>query len=255
MKLRVLGCSGGIGGDSRRTTALLVDRDVLIDAGTGVGDLAIPDMASIDHVFLTHCHLDHIAALPLMVDTVADLRQTPLTVYGTAPVLALLRRHIFNWAIWPDFSEVPSSERPLMRYRIIEPGIPVTLGTRRVTALPVDHTVPAVGYHLDSGQGSLVFSGDTGICDAFWQAVNGVADLRHLIIECAFPNREERLATLSKHLCPSMLAGELRQLAHRCAIHITHLKPGQSALTMAEITACLGDFAPQMLHNGQVFEF
>lgn len=255
MKLRVLGCSGGIGGESWRTTALLVDHDVLIDAGTGVVDLAIPDMASIDHVFLTHCHLDHIAALPLLIDTVADRRRTPLTVYGTEPVLALLRRHIFNWEIWPDLSQALSAEQAFLRYQAIEPGIPVSLGARRFTALPVEHTVPAVGYCLDSGQASLVFSGDTGPCDAFWQAVNSIDNLRHLIVECAFPNRDERRAALSKHLCPSLLATELHKLERRCDIHIAHLKPGQSALTMAEIASCLDDFKPQMLQNNQVFEF
>lgn len=56
MKLRILGCSGGIGGEHLRTTSLLVDDDVLIDAGTGVGDLPIADLARIDHVFLTHTH-------------------------------------------------------------------------------------------------------------------------------------------------------------------------------------------------------
>ncbi len=255
MKLRVLGCSGGIGGEGWRTTALLVDHDVLIDAGTGVVDLAIPDMASIDHVFLTHCHLDHIAALPLLIDTVADRRRTPLTVYGTEPVLALLRRHIFNWEIWPDLSLPLSAEQAFLRYQAIEPGIPVSLGARRFTALPVEHTVPAVGYRLDSGQASLVFSGDTGPCDAFWQAVNRIDNLRHLIVECAFPNRDERRAALSKHLCPSLLAAELHKLECRCDIHIAHLKPGQSALTMAEIAACLDDFKPRMLRNNQVFEF
>lgn len=255
MKLRVLGCSGGIGGRHLRTTALLVDHDVLIDAGTGVTDLSIAEMAAIDHVFLTHSHLDHIAALPLMIDTIADRRQTPLTVYGTAAVLTILRNHIFNWAIWPDFSEVPTAEQPLMRYQVIEPGVAVTLGQRRFTALPVEHTVPAVGYWLDSGAGSLVFSGDTGICNDFWRAVNRVDNLRHLIIECAFSNREERLAVISKHLCPAMLERELQKLERECDIYVTHLKPGQIELTMEEIERCLGEFKPQMLQNNQTFEF
>ena len=255
MKLRVLGCSGGIGGRHLRTTSLLVDDDILIDAGTGVTDLSVAEMVSIDHVFLTHPHLDHIAALPLMVDTVADRRQKPLTVYATAAVIAILREHIFNWAIWPDFTEVPNSEQPFMCYQAIEPGVPVSLGGRKITALPVEHTVPAVGYCLDSGTGSLVFSGDTGPCDDFWRAVNRVDNLRHLIIECAFPNREERLAIVSRHLCPAMLARELQKLERECDIHITHLKPGQSELTMAEIERCLGTFKPQMLQNNQIFEF
>ena len=255
MKLRVLGCSGGIGGRHLRTTALLVDHDILIDAGTGVADLSVAELAVIDHVFLTHSHLDHIASLPLMIDTVADRRNKPLTVYGTDAVLSILRNHIFNWAIWPDFSVLPNAEQPFMRYQSIELGQVITLDGRRIAALPVEHTVPAVGYHLDSGAASLVFSGDTGICQPFWQAVNRIANLKHLIIECAFSNREQRLAILSKHLCPDMLAAELQQLERECDIHITHLKPGQIELTMEEIEHCLGDFKPRMLQNNQVFEF
>lgn len=96
MKLRVLGCSGGIGGRHQRTTSFLVDHDILIDAGTGVGELSIAEMAAIDHVFLTHAHLDHIVSLPLMIDSVGDRRCKPLMVYGTKAVLDVLRQHIFN---------------------------------------------------------------------------------------------------------------------------------------------------------------
>jgi cAMP phosphodiesterase len=255
MKLRILGCSGGIGGEALRTTALLVDDDILIDAGTGVGDLSIDELARIDHLFLTHTHLDHIACLPLMIDSVADRRNRPLTVYGIPEVLGILRKHVFNWQVWPDFAEIPSADRPFMRYQPIELLQPLTIGARIITPLPVDHTVPAVGYRLDSGAGSLVFSGDTGPCDAFWQAVNQIDNLRHVIIECAFPDSEAALAVLSKHLCPSMLASELRKLERPCEIHITHLKPGQMEVTMAEIERCLGEFNPRMLRNNQVFEF
>ena len=255
MKLRVLGCSGGIGGRHQRTTSFLVDHDILIDAGTGVGELSIAELAAIDHVFLTHAHLDHIAALPMMIDTVADRRDKPLTVYGTEAVLDSLRQHIFNWAIWPDFSEVPSAEQPFMRYRSIELAEPISLAGRQVSALPANHTVPAVGYCLDSGAASLVFSGDTGPCEAFWQAVNVIPNLRHLIIECAFPNRESRLAEMSKHYWPDVLAAELNKLTRPCQIHISHLKPGQVEATMEEINRCLQAFSPGMLQNNQIFEF
>lgn len=255
MKLRVLGCSGGIGGRHLRTTSLLIDRDILIDAGTGVADLSVVELAAIDHVFLTHAHLDHIAALPLMLDTVADRRNTPVTVYGSAAVLDSLRQHVFNWAIWPDFSQIPDTRQPLLRYQAIDLLDPLMLDGRCIGALPVDHTVPAVGYCLDSGAASLVFSGDTGPCDAFWQAVNRVPNLRHLIIECAFSNKESVLAKTSKHLCPDLLASELGKLERCCELYVTHLKPGQVEQTMEEIERYLGDFSLRMLQNNQVIEF
>lgn len=255
MKVRVLGCSGGIGGRHLRTTSMLVDDDILVDAGTGVADLSRSQLACIDHVFLTHSHLDHIASLPLLIDSVSDLRAKPLIVYATAATLAIIAKHIFNWAIWPDFSVIPSREHPVMQYQTIEIGHSVRLGERTITALPAEHTVPAVGYQLDSGSGSLVFTGDTTVNDSFWPVVNGIANLRYLLIETAFANREQRLAEISKHLCPSMLAGELSKLTITAQIHISHLKPGQAELTMAEIQACAGHLRPTMLQNNQVFEF
>lgn len=255
MKLRILGCSGGIGGRHLRTTSMLIDHDILIDAGTGICELSLTELSLIDHVFLTHTHLDHIAALPLMIDTVGDRRPKPLTVYATEAVITILKNHIFNWAIWPDFSEIPTPEKPFLRFQSIEVGKTVRLDERSLTALPVDHTVPAVGYHLASAAASLVFSGDTGACDAFWKRVNAIADLKYLIVECAFSNREKELARVSRHFCPLTLAQELEKLERDCEIYITHLKPGQIELTMDEIEACLGNFQPRMLQNNQVFEF
>ena len=253
MQLRVLGCSGGLGGRQQQTTALLVDRDILIDAGTGVGDLGIDEMAAIDHVFLTHAHVDHIAALPLLIDSVGERRQQPLTIHALPAVIDCLRQHIFNWAIWPDFSVVPHTAAPYMTFCPLSVGETVSLDGRSMTALPVEHTVPAVGYHIASDQGSLVFSGDTGPCDAFWQVVNDIDKLRHLIIECAFPDRQRPLAELSKHLCPAMLREELAKFRQGgCAIHVTHLKPGDVTTTMHEIETQLAAYAPKMLQPGQV---
>ncbi|MEE8345525.1 MAG: hypothetical protein V3R35_09305 [Woeseiaceae bacterium] len=38
---------------------MLIDDDILLDAGTGIGDLALKDLRTIRHVFLTHAHLAH----------------------------------------------------------------------------------------------------------------------------------------------------------------------------------------------------
>jgi ribonuclease BN (tRNA processing enzyme) len=254
MKVKILGCSGGIGGSHLRTTSMLVDHDILIDAGTGVGELGIAELASIDHVFITHSHLDHIAFLPFILDAVGDMRTKPLIMYATQATQDIIKAHIFNWSIWPDFSRIPTPDNPYLRFRTIELGENISLGKRKITALPATHTVPAVGYCLDGGDGSLAFTGDTTINDDFWREVNKISSLRYLIIETAFSNSERQLAVISKHLCPSMLEAELLKLERTPEIFITHLKPGRTEITMQEIQENIGKHAPRMLQNNQVFE-
>jgi ribonuclease BN (tRNA processing enzyme) len=253
MKLRILGCSGGIGG-TLRTTSILLDHDVLIDAGTGVGDLSIEELAQIDHVFLTHSHLDHVTSIPFLVDGVGWMRQKPLTVYAIEPTLEILRQHLFNWKLWPDFTQIPEPANPFLRYQPVSLGATVSVGGRKLTPLPANHVVPAIGYQVDSGRASLVFSGDTTTNDALWKVVNRIQNLRYLIIETAFCNRERELAIASKHLCPSLLAEELTKFKREAEIYITHLKPGEIELTMQEIFDSCDKWKPRMLENNMVFE-
>lgn len=251
MKIRVLGCSGGIGGDLR-TTSLLVDDDVLIDGGTGVGDLSIEELAKIDHVLITHSHLDHITSIPFIVDTVGWMRDRPLTLHSQKETLQVLREHIFNWKIWPDFSVIPTPEKPLMAFEELEVGKPLVIKGRTFTAIPANHVVPAVGYLVDSGESRLIFSGDTGYNDALWEIANRIQNLKYIIIETAFPNKEREIALMSKHLCPSMLAEELAKLNRPVEILVTHLKPGEVHLTMSEIGRNAGKWRPRMLEQGMV---
>jgi ribonuclease BN (tRNA processing enzyme) len=252
MKIRVLGCSGGIGG-GLRTTALLVDEDVLIDAGTGVGDLSLEQLAKIDHIFVSHSHLDHVTSIPFLVDTVCWMRRSPIVVYGIKETIDILKAHLFNWKIWPDFTQIPDAENPFMVYREIRVGEAVEIRARRFTAIPANHTVPAVGYVMETGRNALIFSGDTYTNDALWKVVNKTPNLRYLIIETAFSNKERDIAAASKHLCPKMLAEELEKMRVMPEVFITHLKPGEGALTMKEVSEAAGRWRPRMLENNQEF--
>ncbi|MDX9717535.1 3',5'-cyclic-nucleotide phosphodiesterase [Thauera sp. WH-2] len=253
MRLEVLGCSGGIGGSQSRTTSFLVDDDILIDCGTGVGDLPLEVLRRIDHVFLTHVHLDHIAALPLLVDTVGELRASPLVVHALGESIAALQAHIFNWQIWPDFTAIPDRERPFMRFSPLQVGDSVELDGRCITALPARHTIPSVAYGLDSGHGQLVFSGDTAYCEELIDAINACPQLRHLILETAFAEDQQALASASRHLCPSSAHAMLDRIGGAPRVHVSHLKPGASLRIMEELHE--GGRILRRLGQGDVLEF
>lgn len=244
MRIRVLGCSGAIA-QGCRTTAFMLDGDVLVDAGTGVGDLTLDEMVGIQHVLLTHSHLDHIAALPLMLDAVALRRMSsaagPLLVHALPETIAILQAHIFNQHIWPDFTRIPSEQAPLMRFVPLQVGQQFTLCGKTVEVLSAVHTVPAVGFAVSDqhARGHWVFTGDTGPNPAFWQRINQLP-VAMLVIETAFSNQEEGLAARSQHLAPGSLAAELAQIRitppHApYPIYITHTKPAETVQIMEDI--------------------
>lgn len=237
MKIRVLGCSGAIARDCR-TTSFLLDHDLLVDAGTGVGDLTLDEMARIDHVLLTHSHLDHIAALPLMIDAIAARRIAPIQVHGLQGTIDALKTHIFNNVIWPDFSRIPTPEAPFVTFHAVAVGQVFEVAGKSVEVLPAVHTVPAAGYAVEtaSGLGCWVFTGDTEQNPALWSRINELK-VAMLVIETAFSNRESDLAKRSLHLSPQTLSHELQHIrrGQNYPIYITHTKPAETELIMAEI--------------------
>jgi len=252
MLLKVLGCYGGIGG-ARRTTVLMLDEDILIDAGSGVGDLDLEQMARIDHVFLTHAHLDHSGFVPLLADAVAFMRRQPLLVYALPETLSALKRNMLNGELWPDYTVLPSVEHPYIRFVPVSTGMAVQLGNRRITPLPVRHSVPGVGYCIDSGAGSFVFSGDTTDCEEFWAAINCIGNLRYLMIETTFMN--DSCPAASGHLCAKLLANGLARWLKPVRLLISHLEPGKEERIMAEVNAACGSFQPERLQQGREFVF
>ncbi len=276
MKIRVLGCSGSIA-DGCRTTSFLLDDDVLLDAGTGVGDLSLDEMAKVEHILLSHSHLDHVLSVGLLADSVLRRRRgkPPIQVHALEATMAALRTHIFNGVIWPDFSRIPTVTEPVLEFHTFEIGDIVDVGhARRIEILPAQHTVPAVGYAVHAKNGAWVFSGDTGPNDELW-AWAATTRLAHLVIETAFSDEEQTIAELSQHLCPSMLATELAKLkqaqpaakggsdttagtpnaAHRVQIHITHIKPGEVESVMRQIHALGGGYEVRALETGDVIAF
>ena len=206
MKLRVLGCSGGIG-QGLRTSSYLIDNDILLDAGSGVGDLSLDEMRQLKHLFITHSHMDHVLGIPLLTDTLfSHLINQPLMVHARAETIKALKDHMFNWQLWPDFTELPKPETPVLKFVEMKPGEDVVIDGRRIEMVDVNHTVPACAYIVESGQSCFVYSGDTTTNDGLWQRLNQLPRLDFMIIETAFSNAEIELAQLAKHYCPSLLA-------------------------------------------------
>ena len=244
MILNVLGCSGSIAAGCK-TTAFLLDGDVLIDAGTGVGDLALDALARIDHILISHSHLDHVLSIGLLADSVMRVRRAqgrgPIRVHALPETLAALRTHIFNGAIWPDFTRLPSAEHPVLELVSFEVGEVLTLNGKRIEVLSASHTVPAVGFAVECAAdksggepGWWVYTGDTGPNPLLWERLRRMK-VAHLIIETAFSDEERQLARISRHLCPTALGHELANLAGSVNVHITHIKPGEMEAVMAQI--------------------
>lgn len=254
MIVHVLGCSGAISAGCK-TTAFLLDEDVLVDAGTGVGDLGLDALARIDHIVLSHSHLDHIVSIALLADSVMRQRRAasrgPIHVHALPETLAALRAHVFNGVIWPDFTRLPSVDAPALVLVPFAVGDVLTIGSKRIEVLSAAHTVPAVGFAVDAGAaGWWVYTGDTGPNPLLWQRLRTMK-VAQLVIETAFGDDEHQLATLSRHLCPSVLGAELSNLDGSIDVRITHIKPGEAENVMAGVRALATAHRVQALAAGQ----
>lgn len=264
--IRVLGCSGSIAARCH-TTAFLLDDDILIDAGSGVGEMRLDELARIDHILISHSHLDHVLSIPLLADSVIRLRQgagglselRPIHVHALPETLDALRAHIFNGVIWPDFTRLPTAAHPILVFHPFAVGEVLTFpardglaADRRVHVLPAAHTVPGVGFGLETPKGWWVFTGDTGPNPALWKVLAG-KEIAQLVIETAFGDEEAHLASISGHLSPQSLAGELTQLDGEVSVYITHPKPGEVPAVLAQIRALESRHRIEPLREGQRF--
>ena len=232
---------------------MLIDDDVLIDAGTGIGDLELDDLDSIRHVFLTHSHLDHVAGLPMLVDRVFDEDfEEPLTVYAREETLRAIQDHLFNDVIWPDFSHLPSPGNPMLRYQACSPGDTITLAGRDFSAVAVRHTVPSLGFTIQNAKGSFAVSGDTRSNETLWPALNACHDLRVLVIEVSFPDELEELAVQAGHYTPRTLSADLDRLRHSPQIWLTGMKPGEEETILRQVRRSTPDRDIRMLSRGTV---
>lgn len=251
MRLQILG-SAGAEFPNFRPPAFLIDGHLLLDAGTIGSVLSEEEQWKIKDIFITHSHLDHIRSIPALADNIImkNLKHS-VTVHSTTDVISALRDHIFNGVIWPDFTKLPSSENPVITYATVEPYKECVIKGYSIQTIPVNHTVPAVGFKVTSGGKTLVYTGDTGPTEDIWKFCSG-ADA--LIVEVSFPNNMESLAQITKHLTSSMLIEELAKIdVLPTHILITHPKPQYYDIIRSEIE-CLGIAGIELLHDGSLYD-
>jgi ribonuclease BN (tRNA processing enzyme) len=251
MRIKVLGCSGGVG-PGLRTTGLLIDEQILIDAGTGVCDLNLAQMGLVTDVLITHSHLDHVCGLAFMADNLFGFVDRPLHVHATDETLKVLREHLFNWSLWPDFSQLPNAENPLLIFHALAVAESKQLDEVKVTAFPVLHTVPTVGYLIDSGDGVFAFTGDTYANDPMWDFLNQQPRLDRLMIDIAFPDEDAELGKIARHFTPAVLGQELAKLRHRPKLFLTHHKPGTERAIYRQCLTALEGWEYSHLKRGDI---
>ncbi|MBI4702998.1 MAG: 3',5'-cyclic-nucleotide phosphodiesterase [Deltaproteobacteria bacterium] len=241
MDLRVLGCHGGES-PKHRTTAFLLDERLAIDAGALTSGLGLADQARLEAVLVSHAHLDHVRDLATIADNRCQLDCAPLTVAATAKTIRHLRRHFFNDVLWPDFSTIPTSHGPTVRYQEIPVDRPVDLLGYRIRAVPVHHTIDAVGFVIDDGAGAIGFSGDTGPTQRLWEVLAEQPNLKALIMEVSFPNREQKVAVASGHHTPRSMLADLQKYGRPKDLPtlLFHIKPPFQAAVEKECARLKG---------------
>ncbi|KFZ31262.1 hypothetical protein IDSA_00560 [Pseudidiomarina salinarum] len=225
MNIKVLGFSGGIGGTSG-TTCLQLNERVLIDAGSGLAELSLPEMKAIRHVLLTHAHMDHICFLPMLLANIIGQQSEPVTVYASAATLDVLKRHLFNWEIWPDFTRLPDVDNPCLKMQAITDSDLLALDGMLIRPFVVDHSVSTFGYAVRKDNRQTVFTADTGYDERLVGQLDALGYIDDLILECSFPDHLAELARSSGHLTPQLAARLVESLDQSPGqIWVTHLKP------------------------------
>ena len=245
----------GVATLEQRLTCFLIDDCVAVDAGSIAIALTNEQRTTVKDIIVTHPHMDHIASLPIFIDDSFPNLKEPIRIHATAEVIGLLERDVFNWNVYPRFSDLKNDYGPVMEYIPIPVGQPFSVAHLTVVAVPVNHIVPTVGLIISDGRKSVAFSSDTAETEEFWKIVNDMKDLDALLIEASFPDRMAKLAHVSRHFTPASLGQELKKLTHNgMDIMTVHLKPSYRDEIIEQLNA-LNIPKLSVMEPGRVYEW
>ncbi len=225
MKIELVPSTVGTPATRQFCIAAVVNDTVAIDAGT-IGLLwPVQRQTQIQHVFLTHSHVDHVATLPLFLDNVYTPGPHCPSVYACEATARCLREDMFNDRLWPDFIRLSEEEFPFLNLQMLEPEVTVELPGLTVTPVPLNHIVPTMGFILQDADTAVAFVSDTGPTERIWELLAQTANLRAVFLESCFPNSHRWLAEKSGHLCSELFDEELKKLCESVTVIACHLKP------------------------------
>ncbi|MDQ6651983.1 MAG: 3',5'-cyclic-nucleotide phosphodiesterase [Acidobacteriota bacterium] len=238
----------------QRLTCFLIDERVAVDAGSIALAVTREQREKVRDIVVTHLHMDHIASLPIFIDDLFPTLKSPVRVYATPDVIELLERDIFNWNVYPRFSELKNDYGPVMQYVPIPAGQEFRVAHLTVKAVAVNHIVPTVGLVVSDGKTTVAFSSDTSETEEFWNVINRAPRVNALLIEASFPDSMAKLAEVSRHFTPASLQRELRKLNHNgLDILAVHIKPSYRRTVIDELNALripgLGVMDPGKIYN------
>ena len=245
----------GVATLEQRLTCFVIDDCVAVDAGSIAIALNNEQRSKVRDIIVTHPHMDHVASLPIFIDDLYPTLKEPMRVYATQEVIELLERDVFNWNLYPRFSDLKNDYGPVMQYIPIPIGESFRVAHLNVVAVPVNHIVPTIGLVMTDGQKSVAFSSDTAETEDFWKMVNGMQDLDALLIEASFPDRMAKLAHVSRHFTPASLGKELKKLTHNgMDIMAVHLKPTYRDEIVEQLNA-LNIPKLRVMEPGRIYEW
>ncbi len=254
MKVKILGGHGGVTIGFQATSYLIDDR-FLIDAGSVASTLSIEKQARIDHILISHSHLDHIKDLAFLCDNCFGMRPRPFEVWTHATVMRLIKEHLFNDTIWPDFSVLPTAQNPTIRFNTLTPERPVEIGDYRVTPVPVKHPNDAMGFIVEREGKAILFTLDTAATERIWEKAREFPALKAIFTEVSFPNKLQKVADASDHHTPQTMAQELKKMPPGVPVILTHLKPNFRGELEQEIAELDEPRIQLLVKDGMEFNF
>ena len=254
MKIQVLGGHGGLA-RGFSTTSFLIDDILLLDAGAVAGALSVEDQCRIEHILISHCHLDHTKDLAFLCDNCFGLKSSPFQVHTHHTVKQVILDHLLNDTVWPDFSKLPTAEKPTIRINGIEPERTFRIAGFEITPVPVKHPLDAMGYIIEKDNVAVLFTCDTAATERIWEVAGKFKNLKAIFTEVSFPNHLQKVADLSDHHTPSTLAMEVGKMPKDIPIILTHLKPNYREQIMGELLALNLPRVKVLEKDGQFFNF